>query len=311
MFDEVVAVAQSVVDSSATKEQRDLLQTLLERGVEEASAARWLPCIEFPLRIAQLVGADDKFATTVAAACLFVYLGADVLDNVADDELPRNWDSYGASGATLAGATALGSLTYQTLCRLEDLGASHSLIARLCAAFAAGMGEMAAGQQADVAADASLIDGCLRCTELKSGSEFSLFGRAAAMVGTNDIEHVEACGRIGFAYGTALQIASDVFDLWRGEHRDAVNGTRTLPVVHALSILGRAELAEAIGREDTEDVGSILAAAREAGSLHFCTLIIEGYVQKARHIVNTRFASTAAADGLIELIESPSMIPAR
>jgi geranylgeranyl diphosphate synthase type I len=129
---------------------------------------------------------------------------------------------------------------------------------------------------------------CRTIAERKSGSEFALFTRAGAILATEDPTVIEKYAVFGLCLGTASQICSDIGDIWsEGISRDLLNGKRTLPIVHALYALpgaSRERLQELlrVARKSAEYHDEVRALLAAAGSIHYTTLVVEIYLQRAR-----------------------------
>ena len=147
---------------------------------------------------------------------------------------------------------------------------------------------MSAGQHEDlISSEEATPESCRKMTERKSGSEIGLFARAGAVLATGDGRLHESYFSMGASIGTAGQIASDLYDIWKPEvSQDLLNGKKTLPIVHALSMLRG---------EERERFRRLLNASREAvgphdevrktleatGSLRYTILVVQVYRQRA------------------------------
>lgn len=269
---------------------RRLLAVHVEEGRSHAETYSFLPSVDLPLLVHAALAGDERPALSVAAACTLVYLGADLLDNIADDELPERWSSRSTSEASLAATTLLAALPAHALARLEIPTVSSERLRRVRRMFTDALLEMSAGQHDDL-----LLSACDEVTpaaarsvvERKSGAEVALFAGAAAALATDEPEVVERFSAFGLALGAAGQIASDLTDIWRdGVSRDLLNGRRTLPVVHALASLRgsarrRLRGALAAAREDVGAHDEIREALAAAGSIRYTALAVEVYRQRA------------------------------
>jgi geranylgeranyl diphosphate synthase, type I len=290
---------------------RELLRIPLDEGREQARDVPDLACIRLPLLVHAAVAGVEGPALPLAAACTLIYLGADVLDNVADDELPPRWVSRNAAEATLAAATLLAPLP---ILALAELGPGRSRAWEIQRALAAGLVEASAGQHEDlVASERAGLEACRRVAELKSGAELGCFARAAALLAGAEAAAAEAFAAYGTALGTAAGLASDLGELYRGSgRRDLRNRKRLLPVVHALQTLDlerRERLRQLLSRGSGPDV---IAELREllvsAGSLHYTALIVEVYVRRGLRALAGAGAGEPAAGDLRGLLERVSLL---
>ncbi|HEV2127129.1 MAG TPA: polyprenyl synthetase family protein, partial [Thermomicrobiales bacterium] len=260
---------------SVTPEQVELLSLVVDEGRSQAaSLPNGLPSAEVTMAAYAAAGGGDDLPLPVTAACLCVYLGADVLDNVIDRELSDRWEEHGAHQALLAGVTVLTPLSIACLGELNGpierrLAAQRILIDTLIT--------MAAGEVADVAfegRDDVSLDACEAMVLAKSGAECSLFAQVGAIVAGAPSDVCDAYATFGRELGAAIQLVSDCADLATGdEGRDLVSGKRTLPIVHALTVLPDAKRAELRDHLAASDDDERRRAARQmlldAGSFHF------------------------------------------
>lgn len=269
---------------------RELLALHLEEGRAQSDEVPEAPWIQLPILVHAACGGDEDAATRLAAACTLVYLGADLLDNLMDDELPQRWSSRGPAQATLAAATLLAALPRVALDRAEQDGIPATRIARLQRSLTATLLTMSAGQHDDLAPEPEAdLEAARSVAERKAGAEFAFFAEAGAAAATDDDEVVAAYRSFGREVGAAGQIASDLGDvLAPGGSRDLAGGKRTLPVVHALATGDRARLEGLL--EDARHSSDAHAAVREllvsAGSVHYTALAVGVYASRARRALS-------------------------
>jgi geranylgeranyl pyrophosphate synthase len=272
---------------------RELLALHLEEGRAQSAELPEAPWIQLPILVHAACGGNEDAAIRLAGACTLVYLAADLLDNLMDDELPQRWSSRGPAQATLAAATLLAALARQALDQAEHDGIATTRIARLHRSLTATLVTMSAGQYDDLTPGITAdLEAARSVTERKAGAEFAFFAEAGAATATDDEDVVSAYRRFGLNLAAAGQIASDLGDvLGRSASRDLANGKRTLPVVHALVNLGPAErvrleslLAEA--RHSTHAHGLVRQLLVEAGSVQYTALVVGVYASRARRALD-------------------------
>ena len=155
---------------------------------------------------------------------------------------------------------------------------------------------------------------CRTTAERKSGSEFALFTRAGAILATEDPSVIEKYAVFGLCLGTASQICSDIGDIWgEGISRDLLNGKRTLPIVHALYALrgaSRERLQELlrVARKSAEYHDEVRALLAAAGSIHYTTLVVEIYLQRARDQLAAASPREPAGWALRILLDGTSLL---
>ncbi len=272
------------------EKHRGLLRVHVAVGREQANNHPELPAIQLPLLVHAAITGDERPALPVAAACTLLYLGADLLDNVIDRELPPSWQARDPAEAHLAAATLLAAVPQLALARLREQGAPPATLCALAQLFAETLLAMSAGEHEDVLyTGREDVDGpmCRAMAERKSGAEVALFASAGATLATDDPALIEKYAAFGMCLGTSRQILSDAVDIWKGDNgRDLLNGKRTLPIVHALRALPddpRArllDLLEAI-RGGAQLHGEVRKVLLAAGSVHYTALVAEDYRRRA------------------------------
>jgi geranylgeranyl diphosphate synthase, type I len=269
-------------------DQAYLLGLVIEEGRRQAATLpRGLPAAELPLAVYAAAGGAGAAPLALAAACLCVYLGADVLDSVVDRELSDRWADAGANQAILAGVTFLTPLAAAALAELDAppamrVAAQDALVDALIV--------MSAGQSADVAFEGSANITLAMCESMilaKSGAEWALFARLGALLAGADRAVCDAYATLGRELGATTQIISDGADVATpDESRDLATGKRTLPIVYGLSTLPDADRAHLLGHLDAAPHDPVRKrAARDmllaAGVLHFVALAAEVHRQRA------------------------------
>ena len=268
---------------------QELLRVHLDVGRGHAEAYPELPAIQLPLLVHAAITGDEEPALPVAGACTLLYLGADLFDNLIDDELPPSWHARGSAEASLAATTLLAALPQLALARLGERGTPPARLWGLAHPFAETLLTMSAGEHEDLLftdRDDVGAQACRSMVERKSGSEFALFARAGALLATEDSAVVEGYTAFGLCFGTARQICTDAWDIWKVQSPDLLNGRRTLPIVHALYTLrggSRERLQDLLravrgGDQSHKEVRKMLLAA---GSVHYTALIVGVYRRRA------------------------------
>jgi geranylgeranyl pyrophosphate synthase len=172
----------------------------------------------------------------LTGACLCVFLGADLFDNVVDDELPEEWSEAGPVAATLTAVTFL-ALVWKALGRLGELGAAPERIGALVELFADRLLQLSSGEHADLSGPESATpEQAIAIAEAKSGAQFALYTQAGALLAGADAGEAADYAEYGAALGTCSQLISDLADLCEGPPCDDLrNGALTLPVIHGLA----------------------------------------------------------------------------
>ena len=285
--EEVVSFLESLIEDVATGGHRELLRLHLVESSSEIFSDEVFCPIDLPVLGYYALAPDRPLPVAILGACTLIYLGADLLDDVADRELSEAWIEAGPDAATLAATTFLSSLTYLAIDRHDGTSEQRSELMRV---FAEGLVAMSAGQYGDVENDAADSESSLATTELKAGAEFGVFMKAAA-IGADTGFDAERFAEIGRAVGTAVQLASDIHDTFRVDPSpDLRNGRTTLPVTHAASVLQGSELDQLRGTlaacaADDSRHAEARELLRRAGGLRYAALIVEVHVQRATRLL--------------------------
>ena len=311
----VLTEAEALVSRHAcTRHQRQLLNIALV-GLKAQSREMEFPAyIHLPLLVYAGLCGDHRPAVSLAAATSLIFLGMDIMDDLADGDRPAHWAGHSPGEINLAGATLLCALPQLALAEQDvpphRLAAMHETLAQ-------GLLRIGAGQQRDLAmvdsADASADE--VEAVLHAKGEEMAIFAALAAHLGEASPESVKAYASLGGSIGIAGQLASDCYDLFTdADSRDLMHGTRTLPIVLHLErqtieerVLFLALLERA--RED-EGVRSVVRERlRTAGALRHCAFMVEVRCQRARRTLEQLSPLEPARTGLRAMIDSISFFP--
>ena len=301
-------------DMDIPESLRALISLEFGQGRGENEVAPLSPA-RLPLLVHAAVTGDDRPAVPLAGACALVYLGADLFDNLGDDELPGCWDGHDTAQVTLAAAVLLGPMPYLAL---EQLEADDAARWRTGRELTHALAVISGGQHQDLA-NAGRVDvtleGARLVAERKGGEEFRGFARAAAVFAGADARGVDAYGDFAAAIGTAAVIASDVADIWdptRGN--DLRNATRSLPIVHALQRrngTGGADLEGLLesARHSSDVHPEVRRWLLATGSVQYSALIAETYRHRGLAALDRALPREPAATALRQWSASLSLLP--
>jgi geranylgeranyl pyrophosphate synthase len=287
--DAVLSEAAALVQRQAqTPEQAALLDTAFAglRAIV-TGGARYFPAIHLPLLVHHAVRGDDTPALPLAVATTCWFVGCDVLDDLADGDLPAAWRGYRPAEIQLAALTFLCALPALALAALDAPAARR---APLLDTIAQGGLRMAAGQQQDLrltgstTPDAAAAEAALA----RSGEEIGLFSRLAAQLADVAPATVEAYTRFGRALGAVWQLRNDWDDLFGpAPSKDLANGTRTLPIVLGLVHRRGAAREEYLAlleraREDPTARAAVCEAITHSGAAWHVVWLGQVYGHRAR-----------------------------
>ena len=284
----VLSWLDGFVDELAVPEsQRLLLASVVRGGWHQLTELPELPAAALPVLVHAAAGGEDGVALPLGGACTLVFLGADLLDDLADGELSESWSHVSPAQTTLVAATMLSALPILALARLD---APAETSAQLASLFGGGLLAMSAGQHLDLlgagARETSPRE-ALAVVEDKSGAEFALFARCGAVLAGIDAQRSNAFADMGHAVGVAAQVLSDMGDLAGPlPSQDLLNGTRTTPVVHGLTARSsdrRGRLLELLDlAQRSSDVHEeVRRALSRSGSFAYAALVVGCWRQRA------------------------------
>jgi geranylgeranyl pyrophosphate synthase len=316
---QVFALLDKVIEALPVHScHRELLQAHLRIEREQAAAQPEMSAIQMPLLVHDAITGDERAALPVAAACTLFFLGADLYDSILDHELPPYWRTRDSAEVNLAATTLLAALPQLSIALLRKEGTPPARLWALSHLFADTVLELNAGQHEDLLfpnwENVSLEDS-LAMVKRKSGAPNALFARVGAVLATEDTLTIEAYAAFGSCFGIAKQLINDAWDIWgTDESQDLLNGKRTLPIVHALSVL-RGEQRErlqnllAVARKSVEHHDEVRSRLAAAGSVRFTALIVWLYQQRARRHLSAASPQGPAGRELQMLLDQASLLP--
>lgn len=290
-----------------------LFYTLLNELKHEYSKDECLPLfIDLPAAVSECVG-DTSRQQDVQTFCVLLFAGINLLDDIADGDVSEHLSVYRTSQLQLAATTLLSALPLR--CMTVFPAELASQISQL-------LGErmlmMANGQYIDLSnANAAALDFARirKSVEDKSGAELALFAKLAALIAgasTNAQSNYEA---FGLALGTALQLATDCFDVFQDDAgSDLRNGSRTLPICIYVNSLSHSEREQALAlvRDSSTDGqarNELRTRMRAQGVLHQVAFLIEVERHKAIRLLEQAAPLATGKARLVKMIAQASLLP--
>ena len=313
-WEDVLSATESLIQQHADPVQRPLFELAL-RALDRPSPNNGLltfSCKHIPLHVYAALHGDDTAAVPLTAALVLLGLGIDLLDDMADGDLPPDWSVYRPSEINLAAMTLIAALPQLAL---ADLDAPPATIVAMQRTLARGCMRISAGQHRDLAF-AGATDVTVEEVEAsvtgKWGEVVAMFAALAAQCAGACPEVVEAYETLGRTLGTGWQFAEDCYDLFTAPRsRDLGNGVRTLPIVLYLERqtgTARMQFLDLLEQART-DIGAQAAVRhrlRAAGVLRHCAFIIEVYCQRARRLLEQVQAQDPGRGGILHMIATMS-----
>ena len=266
--------------------------------------------VRIPLLVHAAIRGDERPALDLAAAMLLLYMGTDLLDDLADGDLATEWRGENLSQIQLIAIGLFATLPQLILTRLD---APRHVIVELQRAVLEASVRMGDGQRLDILSRDSMqsdisLDRAWECIELKSGAAIGLFGRTSAIL-AGAPELADRYAAMGHALGCAYCVMKDCSNLSRGEgSSDLMNGTRSYPLVLYISGLrkeSRGEFLELlrVARDDAAKRTEVLRRVTDAGIFQVAGLVIESCRQRAAAALEEARPLEPAASGLRHVVD--------
>ena len=118
---------------------------LFEKEVLQQGMA---PCIDVPYHLCHGLSQDAEKSRTAAVLSTFIYLGCDILDDLHDNELPRDQKEYSPACASLAGSLLLSTMPVLVIGEFFDSEDARRFLA--CRIVGESLLKMAEGQSKDI-----------------------------------------------------------------------------------------------------------------------------------------------------------------
>lgn len=222
---------------SRSKDQRNIANHFLE-GAERSLKDQVTCIINLPLEICLALEVEESDAIKIATTALFVYLAADIADDIADGDFQDNWGSDISMPDGFLSSVLYSSSFGPLVVGGMSINEPKKLLIK--ETISRGILEMAAGQHGDFGQS---VDNCLGISDdwvienvkRKSGGEIALFAEIAAQASPCGPEIMHCLKVMGASIGTANQLISDCSDLClQSVTSDLASGKLTLPVVRLI-----------------------------------------------------------------------------
>ncbi|OGQ34798.1 MAG: hypothetical protein A3A72_00270, partial [Deltaproteobacteria bacterium RIFCSPLOWO2_01_FULL_38_9] len=285
--EKVFQVAKKLTYSYITQpKQRDLFEVAFEGLKQDLSIEPFVPFIQIPLYTRLGMGGHEEEAYPIAALNTLLFLGIDIMDDLADGDLPLHWKHIKPADINLVAFTLLCALPQKILS--DDFNKSLACKMAMHTALANGFMKMSAGQHQDLAMvqETPLAsEGVLKSVIQKSGEELALFTKLGGLYHDLSSDQIGLLYDFGLHLGTAAQISSDCYDIFEASlSRDLANGARTLPLALHLEKLGTENKKSFLTllnevQKDPSLREVIKNELIERGSLRHAALMVEYYCQ--------------------------------
>ena len=318
LFEPITNAVYPLLDElAAPSTYRAFLDAAFSHANQSAAQASPFIPLDLPLAIGEVLGTPIRPRQLIAAVCLSVWLGADLFDNVADNELEPSWLSFGLTRVSLGAVTILTVLPHRLIERLSLYDVTASTRHALSLALSQSLWQMSVGQFHDLGATNEVR--CAADYESvlagKSGAEIALFARASALLAERPTQEVEAWHAFGQAIGMSMQLVSDITDIFTDPRgNDLRNGKRTLPILFTLQQLKGDDLLSFqtdLTLAEADNQGAIRRlrdTMRDCGALQYSMLKAEIFRQQALRQLQQIVPCAKARKPLETLSQAISML---
>ncbi|MBI4245084.1 MAG: polyprenyl synthetase family protein [Planctomycetes bacterium] len=251
----------------------------------------FIPSVELPLRIYSCFCKADSKLVPFLSACTALHCGADILDDIADRDIPARLRKIDSDILVLSAFELLNFVSHSALERLKYYSVPEKIVARLKNDFDKTLLKMLQGQTMDLAASAGetvSVQHVGNIVAMKSGSQIELFCRAAAILAGANNSQIENLSLFGRYLGISLQVSSDCNDIWcKKTSSDLKNGRVTLPVAFALKTSSKKgilkKLLKTAAGADSRGYThkKIRNIIKDSGALMYVALMTSVYKRKA------------------------------
>jgi geranylgeranyl pyrophosphate synthase len=276
----------------------------------ETPGGAQLKLFALPSLVYAAMGGDGERALPLSVASALLGRGADVLDDLADDDSPKDWADHTPAEMMLAALELCCALAPLALAQLD---APTPTLLAMSRTLARGMLRASAGQRADVASAGSprlSTDAALRCAEAKSGNILATLSVLAAELADASPATLEDCAAFGMSLGTAVSIREDYDDLLAdGVSRDLRAGTRSYPIALYFELLPGSDRGQFLdlldrARSDRTAQTEVRQRLRAAQILWHGAITIARYCEHSRQYLARFRTQGPAGDMLLSLVNA-------
>ena len=279
--------------------------TKARRGLA-AGSAHDQPWPLLPLIVCQAISGHYEQALPAATALELLMAAGDVFDDVEDADSSDSLSTkYGSAVATNV-ATTLLVLAERAITRLEGRGVEDSVIVRVMDAVNSFYTTACAGQHLDLTLAPVSEDTYLRITGMKSASQVECACHIGALLANANQELVDIFAAFGHNLGMASQIANDIRGITH--ESDILKPKVTLPVIYAFTQTGgeaHSQLESTFVKQSgtIPDSTQIKELLFRTGAIHYATVKMEFYKQRARDILAKAERAGASVERLKPFLE--------
>jgi geranylgeranyl diphosphate synthase type I len=262
-----------------------------------------------PLYVCEAVSGRYERALPAAAALQFLTAAGDVFDDIEDQDSSISLSTkYGTALATNVASTLL-VLAWKAIAGLKEKGVENNIIVQVMERINSFCIAACVGQHLDInlttMSDVS-EDSYFKVISMKSASQVECACQVGALLGTSNQKLIDIFTKFGHELGMAAQITNDIQGVTQGN--DIMKHKITLPIIYALTqtddeIRNQFELLFRKPSESSPDITQIRELLFRTGAIHYATVKMELYKQKALDILATAKIAVASEERLKQFLE--------
>lgn len=284
MYNAVIDHTREFLKSSVSSpEQRGLLLPL----IDHFSSGEPSPYLEIPLLVYGGITGNAEGALPLGSLGAFLFLGMDIIDDIADGDAKAHWPKFDPLELELAASLFLSALP-QIL--ISNLNAPSRTVIEIQKRFARGIIEAARGQQKElkIKGGENISQKEIEDSVAGKSSGLATLACISAELAGAEREQIGYYEEMGGNLGGAAQLATDFHDLFESPvSRDLKNEIRTLPIALYLEKCPAIErknflnLLRGAGKDPAKEkkVRSLLFSK---GIARLTAFIVELYCERAR-----------------------------
>ncbi len=306
--DEIEAVLAPLFDIAGFYDLVKEPLTKARRGLS-SNTAHSPPWPLLPLIVCEAISGHYERALPAAAALQLLTAAAEVFDDIEDADSSESLSAkYGSAVATNV-ATTLLILAEKAITRLKERGIEGGVIVRIMDVVNSYYTTACAGQHLDLSLNSEMSvseDMYFRVTDMKSASQVECACHIGALLAKTNQELIKLFTKFGHDLGVASQITNDIQGVIQGS--DIAKRTITLPVIYALTqadnrTRNQLRLAFRKPSELVLDTAQIRDLLFRTGAIHYTTIKMEFYKQRALDILSKAEAAGASVERLKLFLE--------
>jgi geranylgeranyl pyrophosphate synthase len=289
----------------------DLIKEALTQGRRGlgAEVAHDKPWPLLPLMVCEAISGHYEHALPAAAALQLLMAAGDVFDDIEDADSPESLSARYGPAIAINVASTLITMAEASITRLKGRGIADCIIVRVMDVVNSYCTTACAGQHLDLSLAREMDvseDMYVRITVMKSASQVECACHIGALLADANQELANIFAKFGHNLGIAAQITNDIQGITRGG--DILKHKITLPAIYALTQAEgetRHQLEDAFGQqsETVTDPTQIKDLLFSSGAIHFATVKMESYRQRALDILSEAERTGARVDRLKLFLE--------